>query len=272
MSVALRSLAPLTGIPLRVSADFVCHESGVSQLVVSGSVDVTALPFVRLPGRRQATLESVAIVIEEGGELAATLPTDRTAMDLSDADYERVAQEGIAYQRALPLKPGRYQVRFAARDDATGLLGSAWQWVEIPELVPERLTLSSLFLLKDGASPGALAPVAADGGLVLRNAQAHRHYRRGESLYAQLYAYNPKRDSAGEADVVSQAEILRQGAVLGTAAPEEMEQAEPGETPVPHTSRIKLNRFEPGDYELRVTVTDRVASAIATRRVGFTID
>jgi len=41
---------------------------------------------------------------------------------------------------------------------------------------------------------------------------------------------------------------------------------------VPHTTRIKLQRFDPGDYELRVTVTDRNASSMVARQVGFTID
>ena len=36
--------------------------------------------------------------------------------------------------------------------------------------------------------------------------------------------------------------------------------------------RTYLDRFDPGDYELRVTVTDRIANAMVTRRVGFTID
>ena len=84
----------------------------------------------------------------------------------------------------------------------------------------------------------------------------------------QLYAYNPKRDDAGATHLVAQAEILRGGVVLGTAAPEPMEQ---GQGPVPHVSRIKLQRFEPGDYELRVTVTDRNANAIASRSVAFTV-
>jgi hypothetical protein len=35
---------------------------------------------------------------------------------------------------------------------------------------------------------------------------------------------------------------------------------------------MKLRSFEPGDYELRVTVTDRNANETATRRVGFTVD
>jgi VWFA-related protein len=267
MTVALHSLAPLNGIPVRVSADFMGLDDGTTQLVVSGNVDVAKLPFVRLKDRRQATLESVAVAFDESGDSAATLQTDRTAMDLGDADYERLLGTGIPYLKAVALKPGRYQVRLAARDEATGLLGSAWQWIEIPEIAPGRFTLSSLFLLQEGKAPAAAsAPDAPD----LHNAQAVRRYHRNESLYAQIYAYNPKKDADGATKLFAQAEILKNGQTLGKAAPEPMESSA-AQTPLPHTSRIRLQRFEPGDYELRMTVSDENANAIATRRVAFTV-
>lgn len=267
MATALHALAPLNGIPVRLSADFMGLEDGTTQLVVSGNVDVAKLPFVRLKDRRQATLESVAVAYDEEGRAAVTLPTERSAMDLSDADYAKLSTRGIPYLKAASLKPGRYQVRLAAREDATGLLGSAWQWVEIPAIAPGRLTVSSLFLLQEGEAAGAAADAPE-----LRNAQALRRYHRGESLYAQIYAYHPRRDEAGDTRLFAQAEILSdKGTTLGKAAPEPMEAGEPEDPPVPHTSRIRLQRFEPGEYELRVTVSDENANAIATRRVAFTV-
>ena len=267
MRTALNALAPLNAIPVRLSADFLSLDAGVTQVVVSGSVDVATLPFVRRHDRRQATIESVALVYDETGAVAATLPTERTALDLADADYEKVLRDGLPYQKAVTLGPGRYQVRLATREDATGVLGSAWQKVEVPDLAAGRLAVSSLFLLKDAGADGAAA--GPDAAPVLLTAQALRRYRRTESLYVQLYAYNPKRDGTGATNLVAQAEILRGGGVLGTAAPEPIEQ---GQGPASHTSRIKLQRFEPGDYDLRVTVTDHNANAIASRSVAFTVE
>jgi hypothetical protein len=270
MQIALGSLAPLTGITVRLSADFVSVERGLTELVVSGNVDVRTLSFVRLRDHRQATLETVAIVLDDAGTPVSTLPTQRTSMDIGDADYERLVRDGIPYQNSVTVTPGRYQVRLAAREDATGLLGSAWQTVEVPNLAPGHLALSSLFLLREGETPQPADPAASQ--LVLRNAQALRRFSRAESLYAQIYAYNPKRDGTGASDLVSQAQVLRGGHLLGTAAPETVEEAGPGGPPLLHTSRIKLQHFEPGEYELRVTVTDRKASAMVTRRVGFTVE
>jgi VWFA-related protein len=262
---------PPAAIGVRLAADFVSLDSGVTQVVVSGYVDLATLPFVQLSGRHQATIEAGAVVWDEHGAVAATLDTNRAALDLTDGQYEQVVRGGLLYQKAVALKPGRYQVRLTAREDAARIEGSASQWVQIPDLASGRLTLSSLFLLKASPAPGAPPP---DSGAApeLRNAQAVRHFRRDESLYAQLYAYNPKRDASGTASLVWQAEVLRGGALLGTAAPEPMAPGEPQGPPVPHTSRIGLQALEPGDYELRVTVTDRNASETATRRVAFTVD
>jgi VWFA-related protein len=273
MQIALGSLAPINTIPVRLSADYASFDRESTQLVVSGAIDVSTLPFVLRHGRRQATVESVAVVMNDEGEVLQTLETDRTSMDLEEADFERLRRTGIPYEKAVPLEPGRYQVRLAVRQDATGLLGSAWQRVEIPSIGAGRLALSSLFLLKEGPPPGGQPEAGAPGGgLILHNAQAWRHFVSGENLYAQIYAYNPRRDNSGATSLISQAEILKGGVTLGTAAPEPIEPPEPGAPPTPHISRIRLSRFEPGEYELRVTVTDQIANATSARRVAFTID
>ena len=268
MGAALGSLAPLTGIPVRLSADFVSSDGRDGEVVVNGSVDVSALPFARRDDRLQATVDTVAIALDETGRVVATLETERRSLDLSEADHAQLAQRGLPYVRAVALKPGRYQVRLAARDDATGLLGSAWRRIEVPDLASGRLTLSGLFLLKDAAGTAATAePGVAP---TLRSVQDLPRFGRAEHLYVQFQAYNAKRDTAGASDLVCQAAVLRGGAVLATAAPEPIEGgSSPG--PLPHLSRIGLRPFEPGDYELRITVTDRQANATATRVVPFTI-
>jgi hypothetical protein len=194
-------------------------------MMVTGNVDVSTRPFVRLTDRRQATIETAALVYDEAGGVAAALDTERTAMDVADADYAQLLEAGIPYQRAVRLGPGRYQVRLAAREDATGLLGSAWRRVEVPDLASGRLALSGLFLLKEGAAPAFTSP---DAPLVLNSVQALPCFGRAESLYVQLYAYNPKRHASGAIDLVAQSEVLRGGVVLGTTAPQPMSEGRPG--------------------------------------------
>ena len=255
--------APLAVIPVHLSADFVSVERGVTEVVVSGHADSATLPFVRRGDRYDAVVEMTAVVHDETGAVAATLTPQRMSLDMTEGQHEVLSREGLPYQQSAALKAGRYEVRFVVREAGAGAVGVASQQVEIPDLGPGRLTLSSLFLLKASGS-GDPAP------LVLN--QARRRFRSDESLYAQLYAYNAARDGSGATDLVWQAKILNGGVVVEAGAPEPLVVSAGEGPPVPYTRRIKLDRFGPGEYELEVSVTDQNASAVATRRVGFTID
>ena len=103
----------------------------------------------------------------------------------------------------------------------------------------------------------------------MRGAQAQRRFKRGQTLYVQLFAYNPARDAAGATNLVTEAEIWRGGVLLASAAPEAMEQGARGAPPVLHTQSIKLEPFGPGDYEVRMVVTDRNANEMTSRRVAL---
>jgi VWFA-related protein len=255
---ALASLVPLAAIPVRLSADFVSAGRAGGQVVVSGHVDVSAVPFERVEGRRVATVEAVAVVYDEAGNVAANLQSERAAMQLTDTTYAQALQAGLDYRKVAALKPGLYQVRLAVREEAAGKLGSASQWIEVPDLDKGKLTLSSLFFLR--------------GEEALHEVQALRRYRRSESLYVQLYAYNPKRDAAGATRLFLQTQVWQRGALRTASPPEPLTPREQDGRPVPQTATLKLDPLEPGDYELRVTVTDRLANATAFRRTGFSVD
>ena len=76
MRTALHSLAPLSAIPVQLSADFLSGDGGATQVVVSGHVGVEKLPFVKLRDRYQATIDAVAMVQdEEGGRPRRSRPS-----------------------------------------------------------------------------------------------------------------------------------------------------------------------------------------------------
>jgi hypothetical protein len=262
MKRALTSPANQSGIPVRFSADFVSVDGTATQVVVSSHVDLRGVPFVQTGDHRVATVDAGATVFDESGAVVGSLPPERAAMDLTDASYERALKNGLPYQRAAPVEPGRYRVRFAAREDGEGKVGSASEWVQVPDLADGKLTLSSLFLLEKDEGDT----------LSLRSAQALRRFKNAQTLYVQVFAYNPGRDATGATDLETQAEIWRGGVLLASSAPQAMEQGDRGAPPALHTQSIKLEPFAPGDYEVRMVVTDRNANVTTSQRVGFSID
>jgi VWFA-related protein len=268
LRMALTSLAPLGAIPVRLSVDFVSAAAGSPQAVVSSHVDLNAVPFVRKGDRHAATVDIAATVFDESGSVVGSLAPERAVMELTDGKLEDALKRGLQYQRAVTLEPGRYRVRVAVREDGGGRLGGASHWVTVPDLADGKLTLSSLFLMKkvEEAGPDAADPAAP----ALLGVQALRRFKRDESLYVQLHAYNPRPDAAGATDLVTQTEIWRRGALLASSAPEPM--GEDGEGPITQTRSIKLAPFEAGDYEVRLVVTDRNCNAMASKKAGFTIE
>ena len=159
---ALGSLIPLPDVPLRLAADFIALPPQGSQAVLKIHVDLKNVPFERKDQRYQADLEIAGAVYDEGGKLVGEVTGERTALNLTAENYVRTVSEGLSLQKSVPLSPGYYQVRLAAREASRSLLGSASQWVEIPDVEARPLTLSSVFLLADMPAPAASAPESSE--------------------------------------------------------------------------------------------------------------
>jgi hypothetical protein len=134
--------------------------------VVSGYLDLRDVPFVRTDDRRLATIDVAGAVFDESGAVIGSLEVERAALDLTDAAYQGAIAKGPPYQRTAPLKPGRYRVCVAVREEAGGKVGNATSWVGIPDLAQGAPTLSSLFLMKEAGAPPRGA--AGAGGSAVR--------------------------------------------------------------------------------------------------------
>src|SRR5256886_17353799 len=68
-------------------------------------------------------------------------------LKLTDESYKRPLRDGLVYYVTVPVKkPGAYQLRMSLRDTNTERIGSASQFVEVPDLKKNRLALSGLAL------------------------------------------------------------------------------------------------------------------------------
>jgi hypothetical protein len=273
-------------------------------VVVSAQVDLGKVNFVDTAGRQEATVEVVGAVYNEAGMVAANLQAERVAMALKPETHQRVLKEGLRYRKVVTLQPGLYQVRLVVREEGTSRIGSASEWIEVPDLASGKLALSSVFLSAGGpaaavaattappataAAPAAGAPAvsaapgsngngaekAAAAGHAeepLRDMQALKRFGRDDTLFFQLFVYNPRRDAANATDVILQAQVwtgprmLAQSPITPVAVPE-------GAATVGlYTSSFPLTSFAPGSYELRITVNDRKSGQGQMRRVNFAVE
>ena len=115
-------------------------------------IDGRDLSFTEEPdGWHKVVLDVAAYTFGESGRIID--PVDRTqTIRARGEDYQRVLQTGIVYVLNVPVKkPGAYQLRVAVRDTATAHIGSASQFIEVPNLDKNRLSLSGLVI--NGSNP-----------------------------------------------------------------------------------------------------------------------
>jgi hypothetical protein len=276
LAKALGSLFPLTDVPLRLAADFISLPPQGAQAVIKIHVDLHNVPFAHSGERYRADLEVAGAVYDEAGALVGSVAGERAELNLTTESYMRTVAEGLTLQRSVPLAPGSYQVRLAAREGTRSLLGSASQWIEIPDLDRQPLTLSSVFLLADmplhagGAPPAAGAAeggAASSGDRSVADVQIEKTFGPGQGLHYVVHVYAPAGDSPPS--VTLQAQVWQGKRLIGVTPRHDLPDSPQGRK---WSERIGLDGFRPGDYELRVLATDPATGRTAERRVAFRIE
>lgn len=276
---ALGSLFPLRGIPVEMSVDFVDSGKGDSFAAILAHIDLSDVNFELANDRHNANIEVIGAIYNEKGDAVENF-AETAQMKLRPGTYEKVKNSGVIFQRRVALKPGFYQARIAIRNEAKNQLGSASAWVEIPDMSKKQLALSSIFLALDqGASTVNPLDQKAEKKMedqppVQKPAQVSRRFKRSEKLDFTIFAYNAKTDAKGGNDIVIQTQVYS-GTKLALATPLTKMNPSPDNPNAPfllYAARLLLDKFEPGTYELRTVVVDRIAKLSAKRSVIFRVE
>ena len=277
---ALGSLFPLQDLPLQAVADFISLPPQGLQAVVKIHVDLRNVPFERAEDRYRANLEVAGAVYDESGKLVGEVAGERAALNLTPETYVRTVADGLTLQRSVPLTPGLYQVRLAAREASRSLLGSTSLWVEIPDVEARPITLSSVFLLADmlvDAPPAEAATKEEPGGAaapkgpaqpqrVVADVQIDKTFGPGQGLHYAVHVYCSPANAA--ANVTLQAQLWHGTKLVGVTPKHELPNDPQGRK---WSERIGIEGFPPGEYELRVVASDAVTGRKTERRVSFRI-
>ena len=283
MNEALGSLFPLGGIPIEISTDFVDTGKGEGYLALVGHLDVSKIRFEKVNDRFQATVELVGLIFDEKGKSVDSF-SQNVGLNLRQATYEKILKSGFLFNRRVKLAPGFYQVRIAAVREKPRQQGSAASWVEISDLSKKQLTLSSIFIAaeKENIFGTEKAPIQDQSErkvedtstIIPKPTQISRHLKTGSSMDFTVFAYNGKQDSNGERDLVIQSQIMSGSRVVFASPLSKINQLpeSKNEAFLPYAARLSLDKFPPGNYELRLVVIDRAVKTTAKRAISFVID
>jgi VWFA-related protein len=226
-------------------------------------------------GSRAILLEASAATTDINGFMK-NLGNKQLGFRVNSVDIQWMREHGFRFELSLPIKkPGGYYIRVAARDQVTGAMGSAYQFIEIPDLKKKKLALSSIFIINNEEDASWLLPAkkkeqqdsAGPSPAVVGKSQALRSYLPGESFEYMTVIYNAKNKNKVPPDLESQIVLYRNGEVLQRGAVEAMDMN--GVTDfqrIPIRRKFKLeNTLPPGDYVLQLLIMDKQAKEKESR-------
>ena len=163
-------------------------------------------------------------------------------IDLAPDGYERALKYGLIYAALLPVaKPGPYQVRAACRDENTGKVGTAGEFVVVPKL--KGMALSGIFFESSRAVYDHVRPAIGSSD-----------YAPGDRAQFAFEIIN-----APTAPLTMRTRLFRDGAEVfkSSATPVEMGPRKAGHAITSAAIEIPAG-LQPGDYLMRVEVEDQL--------------
>jgi hypothetical protein len=265
---ALTALYPKHEISLALSAIFLDTPDHGPVLTASVQVANDLLAYEGVEGKQVAAVDVVGVVVNDQGKQVGTFQT-RLKINATASTGTGHDNSATIYNYRVPIKPGLYQVRIATRDSKNGQVGSAQQWIEIPDLSLHRLSLSSLLLglqnvggTKDNAA-GAQVQFSTD----------HR-FARNSHLNFMTFIYNAARGPDGKTppNIWLQARLLRGGQVVRSTPMKSVPIASQDFVRIPFGGEIALDSIPSGPYILEIVVDDQLAKTTVSQRTKITVE
>ena len=188
---------------------------------------------------------------------------------------EQASKGSAIYQKQLSLVPGVYRLTVAAKDIVSGNTTTYEQRLDVPRFDDDRLAMSSL-VLADTIEKLPTSNIGA-GQFVIGASKVrprvNARFRRDEKVGIYLQVYNFELDKlTHKADGEVQYEVIKNGTnekVFDFS--EDLTQLTGGAAQMIIEKLLPLQNFAPGDYTLKMKVTDKKRNETLSPTATFTV-
>ena len=247
-NLALASPFAAQDINVDLSSFFASDKDGSAVIRSFVYIDAKDMTFTVVDGKQQASFDVHGVLFGDNGSVAEQLKRAAT-VNLSPEGYEYAMKNGMQFTVDIPVKkPGAYQVRIATRDHASNRIGSAGEFVAVPNLKDKRLAVSGVILGTDSDPSGqALASPGA------------RRFTPNSAVHFAYVVYNAANETGALRNLVMQAKLFRDDKEV-FAGPQVPVKAGANQTDLSRVLTAGSLRLapdlEPGHYYIQVSVME----------------
>jgi VWFA-related protein len=285
---ALTSPFNAAGVSLRLTCLFANDQKAGPIMRSFLHIRARDLTFTAEPdGWFKSGFDVIAITYGDNGEVVDQIYKTYT-LRVKGKAYERILREGFVYNLTVPVKKaGAYQLRAALRDQESARVGSAAQFVEVPDIKKNRLTISGILIR--GMTPQAYKNSQAALPTQEQNSEdqgeetdptataAVRQFPSGYVIAYGFFIYNAQIEKAsGKPSVQFHVQLFRNGLSVfaGQEIPLDLSN-QPDLKRLSVGSGFRLGtEMESGEYVLQIVATDLLAKEkhrVASQWIDFEI-
>jgi VWFA-related protein len=193
---------PITELTIALELDYFQLNRAEYFVPLIVKIPGSELALAKKGGAERTLLDFIGEIKDEFGTTVSNV-RDKVNIKLSDSTAAELATSPIEYSTGFTLLPGKYKLKFLARDDETGRIGTFDTSFVIPNLNKEekRVAISSVVLgsqraglkeaiftaAKDKGQTESVNPLDQEGQRLIPSVT--RVFRKGRDLFVYLQAY-----------------------------------------------------------------------------------
>lgn len=209
---AMRSESPEVDLPIAVeTAMFRLNDQQV-YVPISAKLSSSALDWANKHGRHEAAFDFAAEVLAQPSGQSVAQLRDTITVHLDEERFQQVNRSNLVYQGGVVLAPGSYRMKFIARENESGKIGTFEQAFTVLQRPAGRMTLSSVLLSSQLVPVAkssevqtrgqgtraqiASSPLEMEGEKIVPSVT--RFFTREQTLYVFFQAYFPEKTDKAE--------------------------------------------------------------------------
>jgi VWFA-related protein len=285
---ALLTDNPVTDLPIAVEVDYFRMEKAKYFVPISVKIPGSALAFHNKGAKQATELEFIAQIYDERNRSAATV-RDTIPLKLAGDLAGQVAHKNIQYDTGVTLTPGKYRLRFVARENGEGKVGTYEAKFTVPDVGTEKTLRLSSVILSNQRDPVASEvagvknskkllqtnPLIADGKKLVPNVT--KVFRVNQNMLAYVEVYDPNIPdfmpenfrragvSASLALYKDDKKVFESPAVRATR----LSETRPATLPV--WLQMSMAKIPPGTYDAQVNLIDEFGKKFAFPRSSVAV-
>lgn len=276
---------PVTDLPLAVEIDYFRTGKGKYFVPISVKIPGSSIELAKKGSNDVTEFDFIGQISDPKGKVIGGV-RDGIKVKLGESGATQLQSRNIEYDTGLTLAPGEYRLRFLARENQTGKMGTFETAFTVPNLDTDKSTVRLSSVVWSNQKE-ALAASIGTAGTSKKLLAAHplvengvklvpsvtRVFRKDQNLYVYFEVYDPAKAEANSApSLAADLSFFRGRVKTYESTPVRLDKLN---SKRPNTAafqfQIPLKSIPPGRYTCQVNVIDQQARKFAFSRAPIVV-